>query len=179
MKTYLWLTILLVCCATSKQEKKVIHSVETLMMEVMDHRVDQLQKIDFSFDGVALTARDTTLEDEGVSWKGLSYYYKRNLFFIAETSWNNQDMITRVSVKSHLLKTEDGLGVGEDFAAIKSQIRFNSWTEFPDGYVAFKDSLDARITYLMDTGQYPQLREGALLIEKIPANLPVQEIIIQ
>lgn len=179
MKTYLWLTIFLACCAVSKQERKVILSVETLKMEVIDHQVGQLQKIDFSYDGTILTVIDTTLEDEGMSWKGLSYYYKGNLFFIAETSWNNQDVITRVSVKNHLLKTEDGLGVGENFAVLKSHITFRSWTEFPDGYVAFKDSLDTRITYMMNTEPYPQLKEGALLVEEIPADLQVQEIIIQ
>lgn len=179
MKAYLWLTTLLVCCATSKQEKKEIQSVETLKVEVIGHRVDQLQRIDFSFEGATLIAKDTTLEDEGVSWKGLSYYYNNDLFFVAETSWNNQDVITRVSVKSRLLKTEDGLGVGENFDVLKSHIIFSSWTEFPDGYVAFKDSTDTRVTYVMNTEQYPQLREGALLVEKIPANLQVQDIIIQ
>lgn len=65
--------------------------------EVIGHRVDQLENIDFSFEGATLTAKDTTLEDEGVSWKGLSYYYKNDLFFVAETSWNNQDVDTTPS----------------------------------------------------------------------------------
>lgn len=177
MKAYLGLTILLICCATSKQER-AIHSIETLQTEIISHQVEQLRKINFSFDGTVLTVKDTTLEDEGQNWKGLNYYYKDGLFFMAETSWKNPDIISRVSVKSNLLKTKDGLGVGENFESIKPHIVFRSWTEFPDGYIAFKDSSDTRITYMMNTEPYPQLREGPLMVDKMPAALQVQDVII-
>lgn len=177
MKVYLVFTILLICCATSKQEK-AIDSMETLQVEIVGHQVDEIQKISFSFDGVILTLKDTTLEDEDVSWKGLNYYYKSDLFFTAETSWNNPNVITRVLVNSQLLKTKDGLGVGENFESIRSHIIFNSWSEFPDGYVAFKDSSDMRITYVMNTEPYPQLRVEALTIEKLPPTLKVQNVIV-
>ena len=55
---------------------------------------------------------------------------------------------------------------------------FESWKDFPDGYVAFKDSIDNRIIYVMNAEQYPQLREGALTIDRIPSTLEIQHITI-
>lgn len=179
MRVYFILIILLISCATSTSKKeKALHSIEDLQTEVIDHEVDELKEVDFSFDGTVLSFNDTTFEDEGVRWKGLNYFYKGDLFFIAETSWNNQEIITRVSVKSHLLKTNTGLGVGQNFEAIQPHIIFESSKDFPDGYVAFKDSSDSRITYIMDTEQYPQLWKEVWAIDKIPATLQVQDVVI-
>ena len=177
MKAYFIFSVLFICCATPKQED-AIHSIETLQKEMINHQIEELRKINFLFRGTVLTVKDTTLESEGESWKGLNYYYEDDLFLVAETSWNNPELITRISVKSPLLKTKDGLGVGGNFESIKDYITFNSWTDFPDGYVAFKDSSDNRIIYVMNTETQPRLGEGALTIDKIPATLQVHDVII-
>ena len=178
MKAYFGFAILLVCCATAKREK-AISSVETLQAEMIGHRIDELKEIDFYFEGAILLVKDTTLEDQRESWKGLNYYYKGDLFCIAETSWNNLETITRISVKSHLVKTKHGLGVGENFESLRPHIIFESSKDFPDGYIAFKDSSDSRIIYIMNTEQHPQLWKEAWMIDKIPSSLQVQDVIIR
>lgn len=175
MKGLLIIAIFLVCCTTSKKQT-MISSVETLQTEIMGHSVEQLKENIFLFKDQVLSVKDTTLEDEGESWNGLNYYYGDSLLFIAETSWKNRDTIVRINTENYLLKTNDGLGVGESFESIRPHVNFSSWKDFPDGYVAFKGSSDNRIIYTMDVDQHPELREGALIIDQIPPHLKVKSI---
>lgn len=177
MKLHFAFMIFVFGCVSSRQTME-IRSIETLQSEVMSRQVEELQRMDLSFRGTILSVKDTVLESEGVNWKGLNYYFKDSLLFVAETSWENESLISRISVTSHLLKTRDGLGVGEDFTSIKPHIRVESWKDFPDGYVAFKDSSDSRIVYVMNVEAHPELLEGALKIDKIPDMLQVKDVII-
>lgn len=175
---FIFTLLLISCTASTLKEEKALHSIEDLQTEVVNHEVSKLRETVFSFYGTVLTFNDIIFEDEEVSWKGLNYFYKGDLLFIAETSWKNQEIITRVTVKSHSLKTKAGLGVGQNFEAIQPHVIFESSKDFPDGYIAFTDSSDTRITYIMDTEQYPGLWKEVWAIDKIPGTLQVQDVVI-
>src|SRR5258707_4922386 len=59
-------------------------------------------------------SKDTVLEgDEGVTWKGKAFYTEGQLVFVAETNWENQQKIHRITVVSPVIR-EGQLFVGHE-----------------------------------------------------------------
>lgn len=178
MKIICILLIITLCSCTSNVCNINITSVETLHKTVSNVELDTVRECRYLMNGSLLVQKDTIMEsEEGIEWPAISFYDDKKLLFTAESSWQELNKVKRIVVWSPILKTKDGLGVGSSFSTIKSHINLESWKDFPDGIVGFKNK-DNSLIFILDTEKYPYLTEGPLIISDIPESLSVESLIL-
>jgi hypothetical protein len=124
--------------------------------------------------------KDTLLEgDEGVQWKAKAYYFEKQLAFLAETSWEDNKKIIRVTILDSVIRDNE-LFVGQQFRSIKHLVSTEIPTA-PDGYFFLLYDKDKDIQIQLDISGGPTqspLFYGVTDIDQIPPNLAVESIVI-
>jgi len=125
------------------------------------------------------TLKDTILDsDDGVKWKGKVFYNKNNICLIAETNWQNPNIISQISILCDQLEIRKNVSVGKKFKDIYPFLS-TSIPSMPDGYLALKDRENNKVTYFMNINEYPNLSQGVDSLQQIPNDLKVQIILIK
>lgn len=125
-------------------------------------------------------SKDTVLEgDEGVTWTGKAFYVERRLIFLAETNWENQQKIHRITVVNPLIR-EGELFVGQELKNLKPIVA-DRIPSSPDGYLFLSLKRDSSISIQMNISEEvsnKKLFYGVSDIHKIPLTLKVESIVI-
>lgn len=119
-------------------------------------------------------------DDETTRWKGRSFFKDQKLIFIAETNWENSQIISRITIYDAFLNTNENFHVGSKFMDIRDNIS-QKIPSVPDGYLFVKDSKDNSISYELEISSFPdssQIRYGVGSLDEIPDTLRVSRIVI-
>ena len=178
--SYIFIVLLCIGCTVNYQTFN-INSVNSLEKSLIDKSIKEIKKNNFYYKGSLLVQKDTIIQsDDDVRWEAVDFYFNNQLFITAESNWLNQDVISRVVVWHPELKTNEGIGVGGKFKDLVFLISFDSWKDFPDGFLGFKDRKNANLIYFMNIEEFPQLAHGTpLSVDSIPKLLEIENIILQ
>lgn len=170
------LLLVLSCSSKTATTEIRISTIEDLQRDILGKSLDELRNSKVYFFDNLLNVKDSLMQDEGVEWDALIYKENSIPIILAESSWKEKSRVTRVDILYEGLKTKDGVGVGSAFIDLRPLINFESWKDFPDGYVAFKDKRNNHIVYWMDIQSNPTLGEGPLVENHVPNDLKIESI---
>ncbi len=148
--------------------------VEILKQQLVGKKITELQAFKKCY-----FMKDTVLEgDEGVSWKAVGFYSKNDeQLFYAETSWEDQVSISRITIVSSAVPTQSGITVGKKVADYRTLFA-TDLPAMPDGYLAVTDKQDKTITYVLDITNHPELSMGAASVDQLPGDLEIESIVV-
>lgn len=151
--------------------------------------IEDLQKIfqigfadinsyDYYLNGKMLHIKDSLfVGEDDTEWKGKCFFYNQQIIFIAENNWNQKDSISIIQILDPGLKTTRGIGIHSLFSIAKSEINFDTWKNFPDGYIMFKDKNNPKLVY--DFGATEGLVDMPLDIETFPEKSIITTILLK
>lgn len=184
--TLFWLFIACVSCSNSTPKSNIIaqsntlsvlnvHLIDTLKT-LINRDVNEVKSLRYP---VGVSVRDTVFEsDDESQWKGIVFYEKSKELLFVETSWENENIIKRITVLSSDIAGVNGLKIGAKFKDIKSNLS-QTIPSYPDGYFGLKYKNDNQITCFFDIGNNPDLSIGNVNFERIPDDLIVNQILIE
>ncbi|MET0638220.1 MAG: hypothetical protein ABWZ25_19475 [Chitinophagaceae bacterium] len=168
------------CNIRAEYKSIKLDKIEDISSNILGRPIEKIKDESFILGSDSLFIRDTLfISEEDVSWPGLVFFDNIGDVFLVETSWVDRNIIVWAAVLSPRIKTKNQVCVGTSFSRIKPYIRFDSWKEFPDGYIAFKDSLDNRIVYSIDVGGDSYLYSSDLSLSSFPDTLKVENVMLQ
>lgn len=112
-------------------------------------------------------------------WVGVNYFYNDQLFFVAESNWVDKNHVSRVSLYTNQLKSNN-LFVGQIFKNIRDFVS-DSIPSVPDGQLFVKYKNDPRINIQLDISKEAansRLYYGVNKLSDIPDRLKVSSIVI-
>ena len=118
-------------------------------------------------------------EEYAPNWFGVKYLYRNQLMFIAETNWENKNIVSRVTLYSNEIK-EGKLYVGQIFGNIRNLVS-NKIPTSPDGELCVILNKYPEITLQLDISNVPDtspLYYGGVSVSEIPDNLKIALILI-
>jgi hypothetical protein len=152
-----------------------IYNVDTLKI-LLNKTIVEIKNFRYP-DGVLL--KDTLFEsDEELQWNGVTFYKHSRKLFVVEASWENKNIVKRITLFSGEVQGLKSIKVGAKFKDIKSKLS-RTIPSYPDGYFGLKLIGNNRITCFFDVSDYPNLSLGNVTFETIPNNLEVEEILIE
>lgn len=119
----------------------------------------------------------TDEENESLSWNALLFSKGGKTAFIAESNWQDQQNISRITILSREIPTLNGAKVGMQFDELRALVSDKIPSE-PDGFLAFEDQKDSTVFYFLDISKYPKLAKGVDNLDEIPKQLKVEMIVI-
>jgi len=151
-----------------------IYKVSDLKRMLLHERLGGLPDLE------CYTRKDTILEgEEGVSWKGTSYYYEGHLAFMAESNWQDTKRVSRITIQSPLIR-EGEIFVGQPFSKIGNLVA-TKVPNSPDGYLFLTYKADSAISIQLDISTESagsRLVYGVDDVSKIPGTLTIESIVI-
>lgn len=179
LNTFILLTILAIglpSCSSNSQ------SIELSCVEDLDKIVlnpfKDLNKTQFLLNRNLLDMTDSVfLGDDQVEWNGKCFYLGDDLIFIVENNWTQKDSISTIQILSPLLRTKKMIGVNSTFGDIIDHIDFDTWKNFPDGYLMFKDKSNSKLVYEFESSDSIDLGNMPLDISTFPKKLRITAIL--
>lgn len=170
MRLNILICLLFISCSETKQNQNL--TIDGIYEAYIDKKINNVQNKNL------IKFADTLIEsDEGVTWKGLKCYYNNKLIGTLETHWNDSLYIRRIVIIDNSIKTNNKIGVGDNFGSIK-QFFDTIVPSQPDGYFALKDKRKKYITYFFNTNLTPKLDSlGRDDFSQIPSNAKIEYII--
>src|SRR5690606_30558293 len=139
---------------------------------------DEINRYDYYHNGNMLNIKDSLfLGDDDTEWKGKCFFYNQKIIFIAENNWSQKDSISIIQILNPGLKTTKGIGVHSLFAEAKPEINFDTWKNFSDGYIMFKDKYNPKLIY--DFGATEGLVDLALDKDTFPEKSIITAILLK
>jgi len=184
--TLFWLFIACVSCSNSTPKSNIatqdkatsvlnIYVLNTLKT-LLNRDVNEVKGLLYP-DWVSL--RDTVFEsDDESQWKGIVFYNKSKGLLFVETSWENENIIKRITVLSSDIVGLYGLKIGAKFIDISPYLS-QIIPSYPDGYFGLKVKNDNQITCFFDISNNSDISIGNVKFETIPDNLVVEQILIE
>lgn len=116
-------------------------------------------------------------ENESLSWNALVFSCNNKKAFLAESNWQNQQQISRISIMYEQIPTTSGVRVGDSFEKIRALVDSKIPVE-PDGFLSLRDKEDPDIFYVMNIRKYPKLFNGVDRLSEIPGSVRVELIVV-
>jgi hypothetical protein len=186
MLSLFWLLMIFVSCSNSTSKSNLVaknnansffnvYVLDTLK-SLINRDINEVKKLHYSQD---VSLRDTIFESEDESnWKGIVFYRGNQILLFVETSWEDLNIIKRITVLSSAVDGLNDLKIGAKFKDIKPNLS-QAIPSYPDGYFGLKDKNDKQITYFFDIGNNSDLSIGNVKFETIPDNIIVNQILIE
>lgn len=181
MKMHLIILLIISCACQSKKDNIQVNNIEDIKSSIEGFNLKELRGARVFLNNQQLSIKDTLISSEGEEWNALAFYFENNLIFIAESNWMDKNNVSRITIYDSKVKTKNGIGVGDSYNKLSPYIIFDSWKDFPDGYIGFKDSEIDRLIYMMDVDSHQDIQdilEGPISEETIPQELRIESILI-
>ncbi len=178
MKMHFIILFMIGFSCQSKIDSIQVNNIEDIKSSMVEYNLRDLKKSEVLLKNQPLSIKDTLISSEGEEWNALAFYFENNLIFIAESNWMDRNNVSRITVYHSKIKTKNGIGVGDSYRKLSPYIIFDSWKDFPDGYIGFKDKETKRLIYMMNTDFNENILEGPISKETIPQDLKIESIMI-
>lgn len=119
----------------------------------------------------------TDEENESLSWNTLVFTKGKNTVFVAESNWQDQEKISRITILSPNVPSASGIKVGMCFEEIRHAVS-NKIPNEPDGFLSLVDQKNPAIFYFLDISKYPKLTQGVDNLGEIPKQVKVEMMVI-
>jgi hypothetical protein len=120
--------------------------------------------------------RDTILEEETV-WSAKALYFHNELILLAEANWQNDSIISRITVFSEKILTKDLIHVGSKFLDLKYNVS-DTIPSSPDGYILLRHKSNKNLFYQFDVDENNKIYLGISSLNEIPSDMKVRYILI-
>lgn len=180
MKVFIFCFFLFGCNFGTSHQVIKLDRIEDVSSNILGKSIEEIKNGSFSLKNENLFVRDTLfIEEEKITWPGVIFSNKNGDVLFVETNWKDRQKVVQATVVSSEIETKNHVGVGASFSQIEPYIRFDSWKDFPDGYIMFKDSLDKKIVYSIGVDSDSFLYSSALSLSSFPDTVRVQYVILR
>ena len=173
--TILFLGIFLACAEQSHYNKNCFESIENLKSELLNKNISVLKGLEACYLEKIIEMEDE--EDNTLKWKNYQFFKGNVISFVAETSWENNESIQRITIYDTSLKYAEDIFVGQSFKYFRQKIKYAFWDESL-GLFYVKTSKDDEVAIELKTLQNAELKEWEKDLINIPENVKVESIII-
>ena len=148
--------------------------IEQFKSQILSCKLNNLPK----YKGIEV--KDTIIEsEEGMKWPAVLYKENSKVLFIAESNWENSDLVSRITIVSPTIKFND-ISVGAKLGSFKKYIN-SKIPSNPDGYLFLSLLEDKTVHIELDISNFSYdnpIFYANISLDKIPDSLKIESIVI-